>query len=312
MVRKETTSGDGTSGDGVSIVIPHYGDSAPTLGLIAALQTQRARSDVEIIVVDDASPEPFGDLDDVIVVRREENGGFGSAVNSGVERATRERVLILNSDLNISPTFLHDLIAASEPWMPAVTGPRVLDNHGNDTWSGRSFPTVGHQTVEWLTPLAQWRHHGFLHAAVGHDVTCERGRDAPVDWLVGAALYVPTTVFRDVGGFDERFHMNAEEVDLQRRLRAQGVPSIHLGDVVVHHEGGGSSGDSDKRRRWLVESRIRYAEKWGTSTPLKMALGAATLVNLGHNTLRRAAGRPIHPIATARFELSLLGCGGGR
>lgn len=307
MVRNETTLRDG-----LSIVIPHYGDPAPTLELIAALQTQRARPDIEIIVVDDASPVPFGDTDGVIVVRRSVNGGFGSAVNSGVERATRARLLILNSDLDVSETFLGDMVDASEPWMPAVTGPRVLDRHGRYTWSGRSFPTTTHQTVEWLTPPARWRHLTSLHAAVGHDVRCEPGRDTPVDWLVGAALYLPTETFRDVGGFDESFYMNSEEVDLQRRLRARGLPSIQLGDVAVHHEGGGSSGDSEKRRRWLVESRIRYADKWGSARPLKVALGAATLVNLGHNTLRRAAGRPAHPLRTARFELSLLGCDGRR
>lgn len=296
-----------SSGTGrVSAVIPHFGDPAPTLALVDALRAQEGSPDVEIVVSDDASPEPFPPTDGVMVVRRESNGGFGSNVNTGAAAATGDLLLILNSDLQIGPTFVADLVAAAAPWQPCVAGPATVRPDGRPEYTGRHFPRVRHQTTEWLVPLARWRHLRLLHEAVGHDTRAVAGRTLPVDWLVGAALLVPAEHFRAVGGFDERFFMNAEEVDLQRRLRERGVPSVFCGTVQVVHEGGGSSGDGDRRRAWLVEGRARYARKWGGWPRLRAALTVATGVNLVWNTGRHLLGRDSRPLTTARAELELL------
>ncbi|MBK8731423.1 MAG: glycosyltransferase family 2 protein [Actinomycetales bacterium] len=311
---------------GVSVVIPHYGDPAPTLDLLAQLADQAAPLDsttgdelpIQLIVSDDASPQPFpeeGTAYRVVVVRRERNGGFGAAVNSGVAEAVHDQLLILNSDLQVGPTFVRDLVAAAAPWQPAVVGPAILEGGGASPpettavdYSGRHFPTAGHQVTEWLTPLAGWRAHRVLHEAVGHDTTARLGVTRPVDWLVGAALLLPTHAFRAVGGFDEGYFMNSEEVDLQRVLRRHGIPAVYAGTVTVTHAGGGSS-DPAKRRAWVVQSRLRYAHKWGgraATRRLQSALAAATAVNLVWNTGRRLAGRPVTPLATARTEWQLL------
>jgi N-acetylglucosaminyl-diphospho-decaprenol L-rhamnosyltransferase len=140
---------------------------------------------------------------------------------------------------------------------------------------------------------------------VGHDLTA-RGADTVVDWAVAAALLLPLDEFRAVGGFDERYFMNSEEIDLQRRLRDRGVPSVVLGQPTVRHTGGGSS-DPAKRRQWLVGSRLEYADKWGGRRRLQAALAAATAANLVWNTGRRVAGRDVGPpLRTAREELQLL------
>ncbi len=297
----------------MSVVIPHYGDPAPTLALIGALRPQGPR---QIIVVDDRSPVPFpadsdgpegtgGDHAGVTVIRRVANGGFGAAVNTGARAATGDLLLVLNSDLDVGPTFLADLVAASAPWQPAVTGPTVVDHGGAHTYSGRHFPTSSHQIIEWLTPLARFRDRPALHEAIGHDTRAVPGATTIVDWLVGAVLLLPRESFLAVGGFDEGFHMNAEEVDLQRRLREHGIPSVFLGTVTVTHEGGGSS-DPTRRRRWLVESRFRYAAKWGGERRLRAGLRAATGVNAAVNVVRRWRGRrDVRPWATAREEWQL-------
>ncbi|MGB8021073.1 MAG: glycosyltransferase [Candidatus Nanopelagicales bacterium] len=289
----------------ISIVIPHYGDAVPTLALVALLLPQLAGVH-EIIVADDCSTEPFPDVPGVTVLRRATNGGFGAAVNTGAAAATGDLLLILNSDLEIGPSLLADLLAAASPWQPCVAGPRIVDPDGQVDPTARHFPTVAHQVAEWLTPLARWRDQRILHEAVGHDMDAVTGDSAAAtDWLVGAALMLPTALFRDAGGFDERFHMNSEEVDLQRRLRERGVPSIYLPDVSVRHEGGGSS-DPAQRRAWLVDSRWRYAEKWGGTAALRAGLTAATTANLLWNLGRRALGRNTRPLATARYEFDLI------
>ncbi|MDT0193779.1 glycosyltransferase family 2 protein [Arthrobacter sp. AB6] len=289
----------------VTVVVPHYGDPRPAFALIKALQVQEGTGALQLVVVDDCSPVPFPDTAGVAVVRRPVNGGFGSAVNSGAALAEHPLLLILNSDLEISPTFVADLLRAAAPWQPAVVSPQVLGHNGVPQWVGRHFPAVRHQVTEWLTPLARWRHLTLLHEMVGHDTRCVDGAVVPVDWVMGAAMLVPTGEFRAVGGFDEKFFMNSEEVDLQRRLRDRGVPSVFIGTVAVTHEGGGSS-DSTRRRQWLVDSRKLYAEKWGNPRILRIALGLASAINFWVNLVRQAAGRDLHAVEIFRREWGYL------
>jgi len=309
-----STSGGGDLGarheGGVSVVVPHYGDPAPALALLDALRTQVDAPPLQLIVVDDASPEPFPDAAGATVLRRETNGGFGAAVNTGAAAASQDRLLVLNSDLQLEPTFVSSLVAAASPWPRAVVGPMVVGLDGATQWSGRRWPRTRHHIVEWLTPLARFRTR--LHEAVGHDTRCVPGAVLPVDWVLGAALLLPVDAFRAIGGFDEQYFMNVEEVDLQRRLTAAGVPSVFLGTVQVRHEGGGSS-DSAQRVRWVTQARIRYAEKWGEHPGLlRSGLRAASAVNLAFNAGRRILGRQVRPLETYRRELAAIRTGGAR
>ena len=239
------------------------------------------------------------------LVRRARNGGFGANVNTGLGRVRTPLALVLNSDLIVGERFVAQMLDAAHPWHPCVVAPRVLSADGTEQHSGRHFPSIGHQTVEWLSPLARWRHTRALHELVGHDTRVRPDAVTSVDWVVGAAMLLPVEQVRAVGGFDEGYFMNAEEVDLQRRLREHGIPSLVAGWVSVVHAGGGSS-DAAHRRTWLVDARARYARRWGHPRALAAALTAATGANLVVNTARAAAGRDVHPVRVAREELALV------
>jgi GT2 family glycosyltransferase len=286
----------------VTVVIAHYGDPEPTLSLVEQLRAQVPAP--QLVVVDDASPTPFPGVVGARVVRRDENGGFGAAVNSGAEVATGDLLLVLNSDLTVPHDFIARCLEAHARFPDAVLSPRVVDEAGHQTWVGRDFPRIHHQVVEWLTPLARWRHTTSWHRGVGHDVRA-RDVDRVVDWVVGAAMVIPLPAFRAVGGFDERFFMNCEEIDLQRRLRQQGVTSVALDSPTVIHAGGGST-PSHRRREWLTSSRLQYADKWGSRRPLQLALLVATAANLVVNSARSLLGRDVHPLLVAREELRLI------
>ena len=292
------------TGPVVSVVVPHYGAPQTPLPLLVSLLEQEDAGRYEVIVVDDASPEPLPPVPGVSVIRRPTNGGFGAAVNSGAAAATGELLVVLNSDLRVGPRFLGDLVTGAHGWMPAVVSPRVVDAEGAEEWTGRRFPLVRHQVAEWLVPLARWRPTTFVHRLVGHD-TDVRGTEGVVDWVVAAALLLPLADFRAVGGFDEAFYMNGEEVDLQRRLRERGLPSVVLHVPVATHLGGWST-EPARSRAWLVDGRFTYAAKWGGRRRLRVALTAATVVNLVWNLGRQAAGRDVAALRTARAELSLL------
>lgn len=288
----------------VSVIIPHFGDPRPTARLVRSVSAQLSTRD-EIIVVDDHSPIPFPEQPGCRTVRRAINGGFGSACNAGAALATCELLLFLNSDLEIPASFVRSLVDAAAPWQPCVAGPRVIE-HGRVAPSARRFPSVAQQLIEWLTPLTRWRSSLPLRRAVGHDVDVNAAVQPSVtDWLVGACILVPREQFLGVGGFDTRFFMNAEEVDLQRRLRAAGVPSVFIPAVSAHHASGGSS-DPALRRGWLVDSRLAYANKWGRSSELRLSLTLASGANFVWNCGRGLLGRSVRPLATLQDELRLI------
>ena len=296
--------------DGVSVVIPHYGDPALAMSLVDKLRKQVGSRHIQIIVSDDHSPEPFPSEfgQDCEVLRRTTNDGFGSAVNSGAALATQPLLLILNSDLHIGPSFVDDLCREARPWMPAVAAPAIIGGDGSLAFTARRFPTIARSTIAWLEPLARWRATGMWHRLVGHETRIGRGQTGICDWLVGAVLLIPTEEFGKLGGFDERFFMNSEEVDLQRRARSNGLPSVIIGNIEVVHSGGGSS-DEQRRLLWLTQGEWRYFDKWsgaGRARMFEVAVLAACLCNLVWNAARSLVGRDVHPVQKFRSSYVVI------
>lgn len=289
----------------VSVVIPHYGAPHYALALARALVSQTTGRRLQVIVVDDCSPEPFPETSEVEIIRRSSNGGFGAAVNSGAAAARHRLLLILNSDMVIPRSFVEDLVAAAEPWLPAIASPAVLGPDGAPAEIARYFLSPGRLAVKSLAPLARLAALPAYKEATGIQVGARPGRTRVTDWVSGAAMLLPTTAFHEVGGFDERFFMFGEEVDLQRRLRAAGLPSVYLGDVTVTHLEGGST-DPARAARWHAQAYRRYFVKWGGLRRYQALGTAVAATNLCWNTARRATGADIHPLETTRDHLTRL------
>lgn len=291
----------------VSAVIPFYGDPDEMLPLLDALKSQ-THPPAQVIVADDASPIPFPERDGVTVMRQARNRGFGSTVNLGASAASGDLLLILNSDLTIEDGFIEELLAQSAEWQPAIISPQVRE-HGELAATSRRWPTARRAFFSWLTPLARLRDRSVWRRLVGHYEPASIPLEGQkVDWVVGACMLIPRMVFEVAGGFDERFHMNSEEVDLQKRMSQAGIPSVVIPKVTVDHVGGGSS-DPSRRRQWLVNGLFLYFSKWGGTMRLRLALSLASVLNLVWNSVRRLRGTDVQPVAVFREELTLINRG---
>jgi len=204
------------------------------------------------------------------------NLGYGAGANRGlaaIER--REYVLVCNPDLVVHAGGLDPLVAALDAhpeW--GIVGPRVLTPEGAPYPSARLFPSpwvaAGHALLGGVFPENPFtRRYRTPHL---------QDRPTEVDWVSGACFLARRSVLDDLGGFDERYFMFAEDMDLCWRARRLGWKvGFEPAAVVTHHEG--ISRRSHPYRMALAHHRsaLRFAAKT-TEGPRRLLLPFAVLV----------------------------------
>jgi N-acetylglucosaminyl-diphospho-decaprenol L-rhamnosyltransferase len=154
------------------------------------------------------------------------NEGFGAGVNAGLHEATArgaQGALVLNPDLAITSAAALELLATARE-RDALVAPRV------DRPDGRPWFTSG--TLDERTGSTR---------AVG-DAT-------RVEWLSGACLAATTATWARLGGFDPRYFLYWEDVDLGRRATRAGVTLLVRDDVTAVHDVGGTQSSAGSRRK---------------------------------------------------------------
>ena len=227
----------------LSIITVGYNSRKEIEALLASLATPAPRTSHEIVVVDNASNDgTAGYVRDqwpgVRLVASETNVGFARANNLGVRHTTGELVLLLNPDTVVPPGAVDRLVRALDDHPDrAVVGPRIVDG------SGRAELSFGAMMSPWAELrqklLVRGNDRGVPPLTALVDRMTRRSRD--VDWVSGACLLIRRSDFVAVGGFDERFFMYAEDVDLCAAVRARGRRVHFDASIEVTHLRGRSA-----------------------------------------------------------------------
>lgn len=174
------------------------------------------------------------------------NLGYGTAVNRTVARLDQlgdswveDWVIVANPDVQWGPGSIDALLEAAERWPNAgAMGPLIRDPDGSVYPSARHLPSLirgGMHAV--LGPV--WPGNRWTKAyRQEHLEPSERA----VGWLSGSCLLVRRSAFTQVGGFDERYFMYMEDVDLGDRLGKAGWLSVYVPSAEVLHHKGHSTG----------------------------------------------------------------------
>jgi N-acetylglucosaminyl-diphospho-decaprenol L-rhamnosyltransferase len=242
-------------------VVVNY-ESGPLL--TRAIASLEAEGPAELVVVDNGSTD--GSVDqlreqnpDIDVLDPGRNLGYGAAANRGVAATKSELVLVCNPDLFVSPGALSEMRAAldSDPTIAAV-GPLIRKPDGERYPSARQFPSMIDAAGHAL--LGQFAPDNPFTRAYHHAGALEPDTVRPVDWVSGACFLVRRSAFEQVGGFDERYFMYMEEVDLCWRLGRAGWKVVYAPAAMVIHRQGVST---DRHPyRMIVEhhrSLLRFA-----------------------------------------------------
>lgn len=193
------------------------------------------------------------------VIHNPGNSGFGRASNQGAREGRAEYLLFLNPDTQLHPGALelpHRFMESAED--VGICGIQCIEEGGAVARCCARFPTP-RRLIAYalgLDRLLPGRIPAHFLKEWAHDA------DRDVDQVIGAFFFVRRSLFERLGGFDERFFVYYEDLDLALRAHQAGWRSRYLAGARIFHRGGGVSRQISARRLYYVTySKLRYARK---------------------------------------------------
>jgi GT2 family glycosyltransferase/glycosyltransferase involved in cell wall biosynthesis len=211
----------------VSVILVNYRGAEDTIVCLGYFdQVEWPTEKLELIVVDNESGD--GSVERIraavpraMVVEAGSNTGFAGGCNLGVAHATGEYIALLNNDARPGPR-----------WVAAAIETLVAD---------RTIGCVASKVLDWDGNLIDYVDGSLTWFGMGYKREAERpdspAYDVAKDVLfgTGAAMFMPAELFREVGGFDERFFMFYEDVDLGWRLNILGYRVRYVPESLAFH-----------------------------------------------------------------------------
>ena len=248
-----------------------------------------------IILVDNGSTDGSADsvegLPGVDLVRAGKNLGFAAACNLGAAKGEAPFILFLNPDTKVEATSFSVPLAFMERMentQVGICGIQLVDEKGQISRTCARFPTLGRLVAQalGLNKIPGLHHTGMHMSDWDHRYTAE------VDHVIGAFFLIRRSLFESLGGFDERFFVYLEDIDLSFRARSLGYKSIYLEDAQAFHAGGGTSSQvKDVRLFYSLRSRILYGFKHFSSWQAWLLAGVTMMVEPINRILYCAASR---------------------
>jgi GT2 family glycosyltransferase/glycosyltransferase involved in cell wall biosynthesis len=236
----------------VSVVVVNYRGAEDTVTCLRALRDELdwPVDRLELICVDNASGDGSAEriataVPQARVVRSATNIGFAGGCNLGVTAATGSVVGFLNSDARPHRDWVRAAVEVlrAEPDVAAVAS-KVLD------WDGKR--------IDYVDGGLTWYGMGYKpHVGTPDDGAHDTARD--VLFGTGAALLVRREVYKQLGGFDERFFMFCEDVDLGWRLNLRGYRVRYEPRSIAYHRHHASLRGADPARETYLLERNALA-----------------------------------------------------
>ncbi|RSK40567.1 glycosyltransferase family 2 protein [Mangrovimonas spongiae] len=211
--------------------------------------------DAEIIVVDNHSPDDScqmikNNFPEVILIENKENLGFSKGNNIGVSKAKGEYVCVLNPDTVVTEDTFKTLLQFSDTQEKlGIVGCKLIDGTGTFLpESKRNIPTP---------KVALYKMLGFSKQYYANQINQSKIGEVPI--LVGAFMLLKTSIYKEVGGFDEDYFMYGEDVDLSYKVLKSGYKNFYNGTTtVIHYKGESTLKDVNYAKRFYGAMQIFY------------------------------------------------------
>jgi GT2 family glycosyltransferase len=249
----------------LSIIIVNWNGGGLLRRCVETIVNSEPRTTYEIVIVDNASEDDSleqlnaSDLaaslvsnQQLRIIKNSDNRGFGAANNQGFELTDSPFVFLLNLDTEVYPGTIDTLLRTmqSDSTMGAC-GPKIVNPDG--TLQISAFfnpPRVWHTVLSQLKLYYLLPHRLRGELLLGRHWDHDRQRRVPM--LSGAAIIARRQMIDEIGGFDERFHMYAEDNEWCWRISQSGWKLVFVPDAMLMHYGGQSS-----IKRWTSDEKLR-------------------------------------------------------
>ena len=186
------------------------------------------------------------------LVRNSSPRGFGANHNAAFRRCRQRTFCVLNPDIRLTANPFPALLEELARDRTGVVAPRIVDLAGRTEDSARRFPTPWSLIAK------------ALGRADALDYEMESASFSP-DWVAGMFMLFGDDAFRAVGGFDERYFLYYEDVDICARLRAAGYDVRYVPAAAAVHDARRASRSNWQHRIWHAQSILRYLVTSGRS-----------------------------------------------
>ncbi|RHO84398.1 glycosyltransferase family 2 protein [Ruminococcus sp. AF41-9] len=229
----------------VSVIIPNFNGMAYLDGVLSGLECQTVRN-FEVILVDNGSSDGScafvaSSYPWVHMIELPENFGFCKAVNEGIKASRAPYVLLLNNDIEVTPDFIEEMLAAIRRHKKAFScAARMIQFYDRDRLddAGNYYCALG-----WAYARGK-----------GKDIhTCEKEEKIFAS-CAGAAIY-RRKIFEKIGYFDEEHFAYLEDMDVGYRARINGYENWYAPKAMVYHVGSGTSGSRYNHFKTRYSSR---------------------------------------------------------
>lgn len=265
--------------------------------------------DVSIVVVDNsANVNDIEEFPFVRLLNPEKNLGFGRGCNLGAAQGKAPFILFLNPDIYFFSDTLTKLLAFLKldkmPDSVGILGVQLVNSDGSVQKNVARFPEFKD-----LFPRMLGLDRLFPRLFKSHYVRdMDYTRTQFVDQVPGAFFLIKRPVFEQMGGFDERFFMYYEDVDLSYRAQIAGWDTLYLPAIKVTHSGGGTT-DVIKATRlfYVLRSKILFVRKhFGRAPMVFLTVGIYTLELIGRisNAILKLSGEKLLNTIKAYVMLS--------
>lgn len=179
------------------------------------------------------------------ITRNSTGRGFGSNHNTAFRQAAGQYFCVLNPDIRLTEDPFPVLISALADASVGVAAPRIVNPDGETEDSARRFPTLWAIVRKVFTGAP---HHDYEVASV----------PLRPEWVAGMFMLIRSDVFRRLGGFDERYFLYYEDVDLCLRLRRLGYDAVLDPRAVALHDARRASHRDVMHLLWHARSLARF------------------------------------------------------
>lgn len=226
----------------ISIVSHDQGDLV--CNLLEDIQRYCCQNDEVFITLnkkdEDIALDSFSFRCPVRIIRNKVPLGFGANHNKAFLLAKGKYFCVVNPDIKLLGGPFERLLEKITPTV-GVVAPKVVDPEGQVENNARVFPT----------PLKILKKAIFGEKRPAKEVL-------DPDWVAGMFMIFPSHVFSALNGFDEKYYMYYEDVDICARLRLHGYMVVLCQDVIVQHEAQRKSHTDPIYRRHHMKSMIKF------------------------------------------------------